>query len=140
MQTPEQLRQRAARLREAGLHAERDYGSAEIAEAERLERQADLLEGKTEDEAKGLRIQLKSRDERIGLLHECIRRYKALIENFIECPVEGLSSTQIGRKLYDVKIQRDQLAEAIAKANDLAGLEHAKRIARNMGLLKEKAA
>ncbi|SFY33009.1 hypothetical protein, partial [Azotobacter vinelandii] len=115
-------------------------GSAEIAEAERLERQADLLEGKTEDEAKGLRIQLRSRDERIALLHERIRWYQALIEHFIECPVAGLSSTQISRRLHDVKIQRDKLAEAIAAANDLAGLEHAKRIARNMGLIKEKAA
>ncbi|SFY32607.1 hypothetical protein, partial [Azotobacter vinelandii] len=115
-------------------------GSAEIAEAERLERQADLLEGKTEDEAKGLRIQLRLKDELIGRLRERIHWYQAQIEHFIEYPVAGLSSTQISRRLHDVKIQRDKLAEAITAANDMAGLEYAKRLARNMGLLKEKAA
>lgn len=138
METAEQLRQRAADLREAGLHAEGSFGDADIAEAKRLEHRADLLEGKKPDEAKRLRIQLDLKDELIDRLQARICWLEAIISNQIGQPMKELSKVKLAFKLDEVREQRQRLADGISKASTLADLQNLQLTARNMGLIDKR--
>ncbi|MDV7209946.1 hypothetical protein [Azotobacter beijerinckii] len=143
MPTPEKLRSEIEDARRAAHAApNKESARSDWARVSRLEAELRKLEGREETEdqrmAERFRIEMIHASNRAERAEHRVRELEWLLEQQIGEPVKKLSRTTLGIKLTDIKNQRAKLAAAIDSASDIAGLERAKRIAINMGLIKRK--
>ncbi|SEI98321.1 hypothetical protein SAMN04244579_02686 [Azotobacter beijerinckii] len=142
MQTPKKLRAEIEDARRAAHAApNRESAASDWATVSRLEAELRKLEGREETEdqrlAERFRIEMVHARNRARSAEKRVAMLERVISSQIGKPLDGMSEVNICESLSKINKDRQDLARWIVSAHDMAGLEHAKRVARNLGLPRQ---